>query len=164
MTTTTAPPATPEAPADAPSRVMQTPQIEPLTVTPEDQARNVVDLIHRSVERNAGREALRWKLPKSQRAEGTDEAVWTSRTYREMWDWITGLSLGLKDLGIGDGDSVCIIARTRPEWTVADLASLALGAVTCPIYPQSESRSAPSVRLSSTSSASTPAASFRPAR
>jgi len=139
MTTTTAPPATPEAPADAPSRVMQTPQIEPLTVTPEAQARNVVDLIHRSVERNAGREALRWKLPKSQRAEGTDGAVWTSRTYREMWDWITGLSLGLKDLGIGDGDSVCIIARTRPEWTVADLASLALGAVTCPIYPQSES-------------------------
>ena len=55
-----------------------------------------------------------------------------------MWDWVTKLSLGLKDLGIGDGDAVAIIARTRPEWTIADLASLALGAVTCPIYPQSE--------------------------
>jgi len=138
MTTTTAPPAAPQAPADSTSRVMQTPEIEPLTVAPEDRARNMVDLIHRSVEKNASREAIRWKLPKSQRAEGSTEAEWTSRTYRQMWDWVTGLSLGLKDLGIGDGDAVSIIARTRPEWTVADLASLALGAVTCPIYPQSE--------------------------
>jgi long-chain acyl-CoA synthetase len=55
-----------------------------------------------------------------------------------MWDWVTSLSLGLKDIGIHDGDSVAIIARTRPEWVIADLASMALGAVTCPIYPQSE--------------------------
>ena len=139
-TTTSAAPAEPEAPAEtAPStRVMQTPEIEPLTVAAEDQARNVVDLIHRSVERNADREALRWKLSKSQRAQGEDESAWTSRTYRQMWDWVTGLSLGLRDLGIADGEAVAIVARTRPEWTVADLASLALGAVTCPIYPQSE--------------------------
>jgi long-chain acyl-CoA synthetase len=139
-TTTSAPSSAAEAPTGTPpaARVMQTPEIEPLTIAPEDQARNVVDLIHRSVERNADREALRWKLPKSQRAEGDDDSAWTSRTYREMWDWVTGLSLGLRDLGIGDGDSVAIIGRTRPEWTVADLASLALGAVTAPIYPQSE--------------------------
>jgi long-chain acyl-CoA synthetase len=125
-------------PATAEPRVLQTPELEPLVVAPEDRARNVVDLIHRSVERNAGREAMRWKLPKSQRPEGATEAVWTSRTYREMWDWVTSLSLGLKDIGIHDGDSVAIIARTRPEWVIADLASMALGAVTCPIYPQSE--------------------------
>jgi len=83
---------------------------------------------------------MRWKLPKPKRAEevADDAGRWTSRTYREMWDWVTNLSLGLKDLGIRDGDAVCIIARTRPEWTIADLASLALGSVTCPIYPQSE--------------------------
>ena len=125
-------------PATAEPRVLQTPELEPLVVAPEDRARSVVDLIQRSVERNAGREAMRWKLPKSQRPEGATEAVWTSRTYREMWDWVTSLSLGLKDIGIHDGDSVAIIARTRPEWVIADLASMALGAVTCPIYPQSE--------------------------
>jgi long-chain acyl-CoA synthetase len=124
--------------ATAVPRVLQTPQLEPLIVAPEDRASSVVDLIHRSVERNSGREAMRWKLPKSQRPEGATEAVWTSRTYREMWDWVTSVSLGLKDIGIHDGDSVAIIARTRPEWAIADLASLALGAVTCPIYPQSE--------------------------
>jgi long-chain acyl-CoA synthetase len=125
-------------PATAEPRVLQTPELEPLVVAPEDRARSVVDLIQRSVERNAGREAMRWKLPKSQRPEGATEAVWTSRTYRETWDWVTSLSLGLKDIGIHDGDSVAIIARTRPEWVIADLASMALGAVTCPIYPQSE--------------------------
>jgi long-chain acyl-CoA synthetase len=120
------------------TRVMRTPEIEPLVVAPEDQAANVVDLIARSVERNASREAMRWKVPKSQRTEGAEAGAWTSRTYREMWDWVTRLSLGLKDLGIGDGDAVCIVARTRPEWAISDIASLALGAVTCPIYPQSE--------------------------
>ncbi|MGH2379684.1 MAG: AMP-dependent synthetase/ligase [Candidatus Limnocylindria bacterium] len=119
-------------------RLMQTPEIEPLTVAAADRMPNVVALIARAAERNADREAMRWKLTKAQRAEEGDDGKWTSRTYREMWDWVTSLSLGLKDLGIGDGDSVCIIARTRPEWTVADVASLALGAVTCPIYPQSE--------------------------
>jgi len=119
---------------------MQTPAIEPLVVDPTTRLRNLVDLIHRSVERNAGREAMRWKLPKPKRGSDGDagEAAWTSRTYRELWDWVTAVSLGLRDMGIADGDRVCIVARTRPEWTVADLASLALGAVTCPIYPQSE--------------------------
>ncbi|MGI8998569.1 MAG: AMP-dependent synthetase/ligase [Candidatus Limnocylindria bacterium] len=119
-------------------RLMRTPEIEPLTVDPAGRMPNVVALIARAVERNADREAMRWKLTKSQRAEEGGDGKWTSRTYREMWDWVTNLSLGLKDLGVGDGDSVCIVARTRPEWTIADLASLALGAVTCPIYPQSE--------------------------
>ena len=126
--------------APSAGRLMRTPEIEPLRVDPADRVPNVVALIARSAERHADREAMRWKLPKPKRAEEAagDAGRWTSRTYREMWDWVTSLSLGLRDLGIRDGDAVCIIARTRPEWTIADLASLALGAVTCPIYPQSE--------------------------
>jgi long-chain acyl-CoA synthetase len=142
MTTLTTEPAAspPGGEPPATGRLMRTPQIEPLTVAPEDRMPNVVALIAHSAERYADREAMRWKLPKAKRAEegAEDAGRWTSRTYREMWDWVTRLSLGLRDLGIRDGDTVCIIARTRPEWTIADLASLALGAVTCPIYPQSE--------------------------
>lgn len=144
MTTTTDPATAETSPAATPPlaqaapRLMQTPEIEPLVTAPEDRARNLVDLIHRSVERNGSREAMRWKLPKSQRGDAAEGGAWTSRTYREMWDWVSTLSLGLRDLGITDGDSVCILARTRPEWTISDLASLAVGAVTCPIYPQSE--------------------------
>jgi long-chain acyl-CoA synthetase len=140
MTTLTTEPAPAPVADTSTGRLMRTPEIEPLTVDPAERVPNVVALIARSAERNANREAMRWKLPKGKRAEeGADDAGrWTSRTYREMWDWVTRLSLGLRDLGIRDGDAVCIIARTRPEWTIADLASLALGAVTCPIYPQSE--------------------------
>ena len=33
------------------------------------------------------------------------------------------------------GDRVAIIAESRPEWLIVDLAVLAAGAVTVPIYP-----------------------------
>jgi long-chain acyl-CoA synthetase len=107
-------------------------EVEPLLYPEAEKASNVVELIHRSVERLPDKEALRWKLPKDQ------GGAWTSRSYAEFWDWIMRASLGLESLGIKDGDSICIMSRTRPEWLVADLASWALGAVSCPIYPQTE--------------------------
>ncbi len=127
------------APANGAPRLMRTPEIEPLTIPPEERAANLVDLVHRAVERHPDNEAMRWKPPK---ARGSDEErgerTWMGRSYRQMWAWITEFSLGLADLGVADGDTVCILARTRPEWAMVDLAALALGAVTCPIYPQSE--------------------------
>ncbi len=95
-----------------------------------EKARSVVELLHRSVERIPDKEALRWKLPK--------DGGWVSKSYAEFWDWVTRTSLGLKRLGITDGDAICIMSRTRPEWLIADIASWALGAVSCPIYPQTE--------------------------
>jgi long-chain acyl-CoA synthetase len=47
---------------------------------------------------------------------------------------VMGVAQGLKGLGIGRGDRVAILAENRPEWTIADFASLLLGAVTVPIY------------------------------
>jgi long-chain acyl-CoA synthetase len=127
------------AASQSPTRLMRTPEIEPLVVRPDERAANLVDLVHRAVERDPDKEAMRWKPP---RVRGTEEdraeRTWTSRSYREMWAWVTDLSLGLSDLGISDGDTVAILARTRPEWAMVDLAALALGAVTCPVYPQSE--------------------------
>jgi long-chain acyl-CoA synthetase len=112
---------------------------EPLTVPPNREANNLVDLVHRAVERVPQKEAIRWKASRSKRAEGeVGEDGWISRTYRETWDWITELSLGLRDLGLGPGDTACIVGRTRPEWVIGDLAALATGAMTAPIYPQSE--------------------------
>ncbi len=117
---------------------------EPLTLPDELRARSVVDLVHRTVKRQPGKEALRWKLPRARRPMGGAEpeadtaAVWRSITYREMWEWVTQVALGLKHLGIRDGDAVCIMSRTRPAWLTADLGAMSLGAVTCPIYPSSE--------------------------
>jgi long-chain acyl-CoA synthetase len=119
-------------------------QVEPLTIAQDLRANSLVDLVHRTVERTPDKEALRWKLPRTRRQmgggpEGEDEAAqWRSTTYTETWRWITEVAMGLKHLGINDGDRVAIMSRTRPAWLTADLAAMSLGAVTCPIYPSSE--------------------------
>lgn len=62
-----------------------------------------------------------------------------SGTYQEIsWNDLRGqvdqLALSLIDLGIQSGDRVAILSENRPEWAVADLATLSVGAITVPIY------------------------------
>lgn len=45
------------------------------------------------------------------------------------------LSVGLQALGVSAGVRVAIMSENRPEWQLADLAILAAGGVTVPIYP-----------------------------
>jgi len=155
MSTTAPAPAT-DPHADAarpgdPSEAMTTPNavrletdIEPLDIPAEFRADSLVALVHGSVRRYPDKEALRWKLPRMKRqmgggpAEEDYFAEWRSVTYREMWEWVSQVALGLKHLGIGDGDAVSIMSRTRPAWLAADLGAMSLGAITCPIYPSSE--------------------------
>ena len=82
---TTPPPPDPAPPATGaePPRAQVAP-FEPLELPAEDRAANLVDLIHRSVQANATREALRWKLPRTKRMTGSepetdDKAEWGSR-------------------------------------------------------------------------------------
>ncbi|HJT63932.1 MAG TPA: AMP-binding protein [Candidatus Limnocylindria bacterium] len=98
---------------------------EPLTLSAGELPASVVALVQRSVERNPDREAIRWKAP----------GGWSSWTYQQLWDQVAATSIGLRGLGMGAGDRVVILSRSRPEWLVADLACQALGAVTCPLYP-----------------------------
>jgi len=48
---------------------------------------------------------------------------------------VKALSLGLNSLGIQPGDRVAILSENRPEWAMADFATLCAGAVSVPIYP-----------------------------
>ena len=144
--TSSAAPGIAEASASAPQREPQVAPFEPLAVEGEPAA-NLVDLIHRSTIENADRIALRWKLPRIRRKAGAEPDVeeqerWHSTTYRETWEWIRDVSLGLQAVGVGRGDRICILCRTRPAWLIADLAGMALGAVTCPIYPSVEASQA----------------------
>lgn len=120
----------------------QTAPFEPLVLADEDRVANLLELVHRTVERQPNQVALRWKLPKTRRMNGgqaeTEANAWTSTTYRQAWDWIRDSALGMQQLGIVAGDRVCILSRTRPHWLVGDLATMSLGAVSCPIYPSSE--------------------------
>src|SRR6185312_5524657 len=47
---------------------------------------------------------------------------------------VAAVAGGLQKWGIGRGDRVAILSENRPEWMIADFASLLLGAVTVPIY------------------------------
>ena len=142
MTTIAAPREPIEAAPPPPPRMMETP-VEPLDIPAELRADNLVALVHRTSQRYPDKEALRWKLPKTKRQGAEppteeEEVAWTSTTYRQTWDWITQVAMGLKHVGIRDGDRICIMSRTRPAWLAADLGAMSLGAVTCPIYPSVE--------------------------
>ena len=54
---------------------------------------------------------------------------------REYYERIRDLSLALTSMGLVAGDRVAVISESRPEWGIADLATLSAGAVTVPVYP-----------------------------
>jgi len=64
-----------------------------------------------------------------------DDGAWRELTYNELWDRVRDLACGLVELGVGVGDRVAILANTRLEFTVADLAASTAGAVVVPVYP-----------------------------
>src|SRR4051794_4715694 len=53
---------------------------------------------------------------------------------RDWFDRLRDLALGLASLGVTRGERVAIMSESRPEWLLADLAILSLGAVTVPVY------------------------------
>ncbi len=53
---------------------------------------------------------------------------------REFGDRVKFLCLGLHSLGLGRGDKLCLLAENRPEWIMADFATLCAGGLTVPIY------------------------------
>ncbi len=55
-------------------------------------------------------------------------------TYAQVADRVDAIARGLLALGVEPGDRVGILATTRYEWTLADLAILAIGAAVVPIY------------------------------
>jgi len=63
------------------------------------------------------------------------DGVWRDRSYAEVAEEIERLATGFIVQGIEPGDRVCILADTRPEWSVASYALWTAGAVVVPIYP-----------------------------
>jgi long-chain acyl-CoA synthetase len=55
--------------------------------------------------------------------------------YREFGEQVWRIAAGLASLGVEDGDRVAIISENRPEWVVADMAMIRLGAVNVSLYP-----------------------------
>ncbi|MBI2202192.1 MAG: AMP-binding protein, partial [Armatimonadetes bacterium] len=56
-------------------------------------------------------------------------------SYAQADQTVRRLASSLLDLGTQPGDRVAILSGNSPEWVYADLAALAIGASTVPIYP-----------------------------
>jgi long-chain acyl-CoA synthetase len=77
----------------------------------------------RSALAHRDRPALRWKT-----ADDTERVA----SYGDLLAWVEDVAVGFLEMGIATGDRVAFFADNRPEWIVADLALLAVGAVDVP--------------------------------
>jgi long-chain acyl-CoA synthetase len=62
------------------------------------------------------------------------EGVWRHIAGADFARRVRHVALGLRALGVRRGDRVALLSENRPEWSLADLAILSLGAVNVPIY------------------------------
>ena len=62
------------------------------------------------------------------------EGSWRPMSADGFAELTKGLALGLALLGVDRHDRVAILSENRPEWAATDFATLALGALTVPIY------------------------------
>ncbi len=59
---------------------------------------------------------------------------WRSISHAEVLQRVKRAALGLEALGLKRGDRVAILSENRPEWALADFASLCAGMLDVPIY------------------------------
>jgi long-chain acyl-CoA synthetase len=98
--------------------------MEASTTEPITGSQTIADLISRSAAERPEQVAVKYK----------QDGAWHEVTYRQFAAIVEEIGLGLIDLGVKPGDRVCILANTRPEWSYADMAITATGAVVVPIY------------------------------
>ena len=60
-----------------------------------------------------------------------------SQTWDEVRKSVEAIAKGLLSLGILKGDRVVILSENRPEWQIADLAIMSIGAISVPVYTTS---------------------------
>jgi long-chain acyl-CoA synthetase len=88
--------------------------------------RTLNDLFLVAVERFAAKPAaLRFKR----------EGRWHGITHTQLKERVVHASLGFRELGVGPGDRIAILSENRPEWAIADYASLLVRAADVPVYP-----------------------------
>ena len=66
-----------------------------------------------------------------------EAGAWREVGWEEAGRSVDELAAGFLTLGIGPGERVAILSRTRLEWTLCDWALIAIGALPVPLYPTS---------------------------
>ena len=96
-------------------------------MVPADPKANLTDAIVSAAMATPNRVAIRRQLA----------GAWTDISSAQFRDQVVTLAKGLVAAGIGPGDRIGLISRTRYEWTLTDYAIWFAGAVTVPIYETS---------------------------
>jgi long-subunit acyl-CoA synthetase (AMP-forming) len=99
-------------------------EAERASIEREGAGLTLCDLLARNADQRGERPALSWET-----GGGWETLTW--RGYREQ---VARLALGLRELGVGRGDFVAIMARNRPEHAITDLAVIHAGATPVSIY------------------------------
>ena len=63
--------------------------------------------------------------------------IFESLSWEEVQLSVKSIAKSLIDLGVLKGDRVVILSENRPEWQIADLAIMSIGAITVPVYTTS---------------------------
>ena len=73
--------------------------------------------------------------PQEDTLASKENGKWKKFSASEFLEITNQLSLGLLKLGLNPGDKIAIISENRPEFNFIDLASLQIGVVNAPMYP-----------------------------
>lgn len=87
--------------------------------------RSIVHVFFKTAARVGEGEALRHKV----------DGAWRGISWREYARRVRAVAKGLIHLGLAKGGAVAITGQNRPEWLIADVATMAAGGVPAPIYP-----------------------------
>ena len=60
--------------------------------------------------------------------------VYRSQSWTQIAERVSALAYGLKAAGVKPGDRVMLVAENRPEWLIADVAIMSIGAIAVPTY------------------------------
>src|SRR5579871_459456 len=63
-----------------------------------------------------------------------EASQWAPISSEDLYRNVAAMARELKSWGLNKGDRLAILSENRPEWAVADFATLLLGAVVVPIY------------------------------
>ncbi|HUB09380.1 MAG TPA: long-chain fatty acid--CoA ligase [Myxococcales bacterium] len=96
------------------------------------EAKNLLALMDQRVALQPGAVAAKYK----------SGSTWKEMTWADLAQRVRQAAEGFIRLGVQPGDRVCIFAATRLEWVVADMATLAAGAIVVPIYASNTAQEA----------------------
>jgi long-chain acyl-CoA synthetase len=62
------------------------------------------------------------------------EGKWVPISSRDFYRQVVAVARALESWGLARGDRVAILSENRPEWAIADFATMLMGAATVPVY------------------------------